>query len=77
MRLTAADSKVEQQIQRYQRLKEWHLWFAWKPVRVQEKPSGLWKWVWLEFVSRRWVPVDPLSNAAFVMWDYEFPTWYP
>lgn len=76
MRFTVGPSKVERQIMRYQRLKEWHTWFAWKPVRIEEKRTGLTKLVWLEFVSRRWVPVDPVRNAQLAFWDYDFVTWY-
>ena len=77
VRFYCALSKVEKQTLRYQRLKDWHIWFAWKPVRILEKRTGRWKWVWLEFVSRRWIPVDPVFNARLALWGYDFPAVYP
>lgn len=76
MRFTAWSSKVERQMYRYHRLKEWHAWFAWKPVRIVEQRTGLTKVVWLEVVMRRWVPIDPVRNARLAFWDYDFATWY-
>lgn len=76
MRFTCGLCKVEKQILRYQRLKEWHAWFAWKPVRIYEKKTGLWKWTWLEVVMRRWIPIDPARDARLALWDYDFATWY-
>lgn len=32
--------------------RDWHLWFAWRPV-VVKFINGTWCWVWLEDVERR------------------------
>lgn len=41
------------------RRRDWHTWYAWRPVRLEE--GG---WVWLEHVRRQWVRVK-------VRWGHE------
>jgi hypothetical protein len=49
---------------RDERLAEWHKWFAWRPVRLDDDHM-----VWLEFVFRQ---VDPnrASGDLFYYGDY-------
>lgn len=42
--------------------KDWHLWFAWRPVVA----SG--HWVWLEWVERRW-----FGQPYQKFWSYATP----
>ena len=48
---------------RMDRLESWHRWFAWYPVRLQQREhAGKWEYstsiVWLEIVSRKKVGVS-------------------
>lgn len=31
---------------------EWHKWFAWYPVLVEDEDTGARMWIWLETVER-------------------------
>lgn len=33
-------------------LRQWHKWFAWKPVRIDEEDK-VFTWIWLEQVERK------------------------
>lgn len=45
---------------------EWHLWFAWYPVKTKQK----W-WVWLERLARRVVySGEGTSNLPTFYWEY-------
>lgn len=46
------------------RLEDWHLWFAWKPVRVGEHDCR-----WLEYVERKGRYCDA-GWDAFWSWEY-------
>lgn len=67
MRWKSKKSKVE-------RLTNWHRWFAWHPVKVNELNDQT--TVWLEFVHRkgdRWYWYNFLSNEKdFWIWEYRF-----
>ena len=34
--------------EKWERLSQWHLWFAWRPVRLDDG-----RWAWLEWLDRR------------------------
>ena len=38
-----------------QNLLEWHLWWAWFPVRIPQTREVDGQWVWLEVIFRRFV----------------------
>lgn len=44
--------------------KEWHDWFAWYPVRIDEN-----RLVWLEIVKRR-IRYTSEDHPRFYGWDY-------
>ena len=37
---------------KYKQSQEWHLWFAWFPVRLKISDTNI-QWVWLESVYRK------------------------
>ena len=49
---------------------EWHRWFAWYPVPLDESEGRL-RYAWLRFVERRW----GTSRYSMTMkWRYRLPT---
>lgn len=48
-----------------ERNKNWHLWFAWYPIKTSY--NG---YAWLEFVKRRAI-YRPASPRKFWYWDYD------
>lgn len=54
----------ETRAERYERLSEWHRWFAWYPVRVGSHDCR-----WLEYVERR----ASLDWAARVIYWHHRP----
>lgn len=49
---------------------QWHLWFAWYPVRAGQFLH------WLQFMSRKGVHHDD-SMGGYWVFEYEEPTIYP
>jgi len=51
----------------------WHRWFAWHPVKINDKET-----VWLEFVLRKqvhqpyWTRFDMIMNKIFFATEYEY-----
>lgn len=64
MRFNCGPSSEE----RDRRKQEWHLWFAWRPVRVA---SGECRW--LEYVERKGSFWCTYSGSG---WDYEYRAYY-
>lgn len=56
-----ASSQVRR-AQEYERLKEWHLWYAWRPVCI----GGY--WYWLTFVGRRADPIHWKQRKEIRYW---------
>lgn len=52
---------------------QWHMWFAWFPVRVpvNGKRSGM-TIVWLESIERRGRYFSPLGDVGWG-WEYRWP----
>lgn len=50
--------------ERIDRLSEWHLWFAWRPVRIGSHDCR-----WLETVQRRGAYWEGWGEA---FWDWEY-----
>ena len=44
-----------------QNIGQWHRWFAWHPVTLQDRTT-----VWLEYVQRYWAPI-----GLFGTWTYK------
>jgi hypothetical protein len=51
------------------RKKQWHRWFAWYPVRLDDSPDGHKVYRWLETVERRMEPWED-------MWDSGWERYY-
>jgi hypothetical protein len=51
---------------------EWHVWFAWHPVRAAEGQRVT--WCWLERVERKGEPFDD-SLGGGISWQYQ--PWNP
>lgn len=50
--------------------RDWHLWFAWRPVHAYHDPASLYRsWVWLE-------PVRRAGSCAYG-WTYRLATHPP
>ena len=45
--------------------KQWHNWFAWRPVRVRGEI------VWLELIERRGLLVDQVYEIPYWRWLYK------
>jgi hypothetical protein len=57
-------AKARQQ-KEYERVKEWHLWFAWRPICLGEY------WYWLEFLNRRADPIHWRQTNSIQYWYKE------
>lgn len=54
------------QIRRRAKDGDWHRWFAWRPVRLEDWAT----WAWLETVERSWG-----RNGCYSHFRGEFETW--
>jgi len=52
---------------------EWHRWFAWHPVVLQFLDTDTYRtrWVWLEFVERRFVEDEDNPEIEFATVEYK------
>jgi len=50
-----------------QKYTPWHLWFAWKPIRLPSENGD--KIIWLERVGRKGICYD---HSVGHEWDYQF-----
>lgn len=51
---------------RYERLRNWHTWFAWYPVRIADGIC-----VWWEYVER--INTGPACLDGWDEWEYRLP----
>jgi len=51
------------------RLKEWHKWFAWYPVRISDTTK-----VWFEVIDRRLVDIRLITgyDSCAISYDFEY-----
>lgn len=49
MRFSCGPTRYEENRRLYHKLKEWHKWFAWYPVRLDENQCA-----WLETIERKY-----------------------
>jgi hypothetical protein len=52
-------------MKRDQDIRQWHRWFAWRPVQVQDGCATR-RWVWLRTLSRRRVPETVFCRACWI-----------
>lgn len=53
-------------------VEDWHLWFAWRPVRTESR-----EWSWLETVARKGRPMFPyarMKHNGYEGWYWEYRT---
>lgn len=56
--------KVETRDDKEKRLREWHNWFAWRPVRINREI------VWLETIQRSGLLRDRPYEKSYWKWFY-------
>ena len=66
MRFNCGPTLAERLTSREKRLSDWHGWFAWHPVRIENNRCA-----WLELVMRKGRRVHSWHEA---WWDFEYRT---
>jgi len=46
------------------KVKGWHRWFAWRPVRMLNPGGTLYRWVWLEWIERK-ILIQPVAQLYY------------
>ncbi len=73
MRFNCGQSIAERYNSRQRRQRDWRLWFAWRPVRINYPTSG--ECVWWEYVERR--NDGPACVDGWDEWLYRLPVTQP
>ena len=66
MRFNCGPSIGEWYDARLRRQRDWHLWFAWRPVRIEDSMC-----VWWEYIERR--NDGPSCMDGWDEWKYRWP----
>ena len=63
-------TKRELKLKKISERKEWHKWFAWYPVEVDETKDGHKIKIWMQYVNRRALYDESPSWPYFLGWQY-------
>lgn len=58
--------KIDSKSVKDERKKQWHNWFAWYPVRINESET-----VWLEDIQRKGFLADSTKDSPYWKWFYK------
>lgn len=51
---------------------KWHIWFAWRPVKVNGDKEGEYTWAWWERLERRFRNGIGYAGRDFIIVEYRF-----